>query len=301
MAAGINVSDALKLIGESPDILNNKNINYVALIIPTEKLRNSERCLEILCKSNPRIIFYLIEDGDEYIPCTEFSQTLPNKHYQLTFYQLSVENEIKMNDTIYVTDVTEDDGVRAFSIRIDWFDVVDDPYIYILLKIQEVKSSAEIDIQKNEMSAKFLSLYEEKKLTDFKIICKDQQFCVHKIILMYQSDVFQAMLENLMKKSRENVLVISDFEPKIVEAMIRYLYSDEMTEKLSENEFEELLLIANKYNLEKLQKICFNELLKVIKTFKQAADLIIFTALQNFIDMKDLVIEYMKENKNTLM
>ncbi|XP_043464508.1 speckle-type POZ protein-like [Leptopilina heterotoma] len=303
MGDGMNLSNAFGQIVESLDVFKNKNINYVALIIPLEKIRKSMPNRFELCQGNPGIDFHLIRDEihDNKFSCSiEFLQTLPNKHYEITLYQLNAEGEIIINDTINLANITQSTNYK-FNKQFSWVsEWCVNSHIYMLCKIQEVKSSAKIDIPKNEMSAKILSLYEEKELTDFKIICKDKEFCVHKMILVCQSDVFRAMFENPMKESREDALIISDFEPKIVEAMIRYLYTDEMTESLSEDEFKQLLLIANKYNLEKLESICFNEILKEIVTFKQAADLILFTGSHNFIDLTNFVVEFMKENKNVL-
>ncbi|XP_043464510.1 speckle-type POZ protein-like [Leptopilina heterotoma] len=302
MPVGIQISNAFRQLGESADILPGKYINYIGLIFTNEEVKSKSPPPMITFQKNPTISFYFkLEDidGIRFSCSIAFSQTVPNTHYQITLYHTNSLGEMKMNDTINLTEITK--GITSKFKKQFCLTNEDDSNIYILLKIKEVKPSEEIDIPKNQMSVKFLSLYEEKKLTDFKIICKDQEFCVHKLILVCQSDVFQAMFENPMIESRENVLVISDFEPKIVEVMIRYLYSDEMTESLSEDEFKQLLLIANKYNLEKLEKICFSEILKVIKTFEQAVDLAILTDSHNFVDMKKLVIQFIRENKNIMM
>ncbi|XP_043466845.1 uncharacterized protein LOC122501450 [Leptopilina heterotoma] len=152
-----------------------------------------------------------------------------------------------------------------------------------------------IDIPKDEKSAYFLSLYEEKLFTDFKIICEAQEFCVHKIILGH-SPVFKAMLQCPMKESTENVLTISDFKPTIVEIMIRYLYSGGIKAELCEDELQQLLLIANKYNLEELKTTAINEILKTIKTFTKALDFFLF-AESNNLDSRDLIVKFMKDNK----
>ncbi|XP_043464514.1 protein roadkill-like isoform X2 [Leptopilina heterotoma] len=301
MTVGINLSQAIRLIGESVDILKGENIKYLGIIIPIKKVKSNSNSIAIIdIKSNPKISFSLIfEDiaGNKFSISIKFSVTLQNKHYKITLHQVNAQ----ITDTINITDVTEG-NIHKFEKQFSLPDVSKDPNIYIVCKIKEIEEMpVKIDNPKNQMSAKCLCLYEEKKLSDFKIICQDQEFCVHKTILVCQSDVFQAMFENPMKESREDALIISDFEPKIVETMIRYLYSDEMTESLSADEFKQLLLIANKYNLEKLEKICFNELLKAIKTFEQASDLIIFTESHNFVDMKKLVIQFMRENKNMMM
>ncbi|XP_043464511.1 speckle-type POZ protein-like isoform X1 [Leptopilina heterotoma] len=302
MAVGMYFSDVLREIGESTDILEREYINYVGIITPAEKVKSKPYAIKIQFQTNPEFSFYLILeeiDGNEFSSSIKFSVTLQNKHYHITLHQIHTLSGIPITDTINVADVTKGSTYK-FKKQFSLPDVPKN--IHILCKVVEIEEMpVKIDIPKNLMSTKCLSLYEEKKLSDFKIICQGQEFCVHKTILVCQSDVFQAMFENPMKESREDALTISDFEPNIVETMIRYLYSDEMTESLSEDEFKQLLLIANKYNLEKLEKICFKETLKLIKTFEQALDLIIFAESHNFVDMKNFVIQFMRENKNTFM
>lgn len=104
-----------------------------------------------------------------------------------------------------------------------------------------------------------------------------------------------------MKESQDDALAITDFEPKIVELMIRYLYSDEMIEKLSEEELKQLFLIANKYNLEKLKKICLTELCSLITDYKKALNILSFFDPYNFGDINDLMIQFIKDNKDILM
>lgn len=166
-------------------------------------------------------------------------------------------------------------------------------------KIEEINVKTLDIIIPEIITSKILSLYEEKKLTDFKIICEDQEFCVHKMILVCHSDVFEAMFENQMKESRENTLIISDFEPKIVEEMIRYLYTEEISADLSEDNLKQLLMIANKYNVESLKKSCLKQMCELVNDFRKALDILLYIESFNLEDLRDLMIKFLKDNVHT--
>lgn len=310
MSTVVNITNVSKdIYDNSLQTENHEEVHMIAIIINLNDWgENMIDGGKIYLQRNPPIrcnFTFQIFGGllHRYISFT--SRASLNKQYLVTMFHFNNKNEIQLSETIKVVNNSLQKThyfTKNYNMIYDKSKHLIKKRLCMFCKIEEIKvTPIAIEIIENEMPAKFLSLYEEKKLTDFKIICEDQEFCVHKIILVCQSDVFQAMFENPMKESREDTLTIRDFEPKIVEAMIRYLYSDEMSKKLSDAELKQLLLIADKYNLDKLMKICFNELLKIIKTFEQAADFIIFTGSHNFIDMKKLVIQFMKENKNILL
>ncbi|XP_043464507.1 speckle-type POZ protein-like [Leptopilina heterotoma] len=310
MSTVINITDFAKdILGNSSQIQNYEDAHLIAITINLKDLR--EKRIDggdIYLKENPQIhcqFTFQIFGGllHRYIKFT--SRASLNRQYLVTMYHLNYRKEIELTETIKVLNsrlYTTNYFTYNYDVLHNEEKHLINNNLCMFCKIKEIKASPiEIEIIKNEMPAKFLSLYEEKKLTDFKIICDDKEFCVHKIILVCQSDVFRAMLENPMKEFKNDELIISDFYPKIVEVMIRYLYSDTLTETLSEEELKELLLIANKYNLENLKKISFKEICKVINTFKQAVDLLSFTECYNFTDMRDLIIKFMRDNKNILL
>ena len=85
-----------------------------------------------------------------------------------------------------------------------------------------------------------------------------------KLFFPYRSDVFRAML------TRENVLEnticeaeVNDFESDIVSDFLHFLYSDEVVDPALYNSVD-LLLLADKYNVEDLRKECEKALIKSI-------------------------------------
>ncbi|CEF62852.1 Speckle-type POZ protein [Strongyloides ratti] len=108
-------------------------------------------------------------------------------------------------------------------------------------------------------------MYELKRLTDFKIICDDHQFLVHKFILATHSPVFRAMFcHNNTNEVKDNCLTIIDSNPFIVEKMIKYMYYLEINNTLNVDEGLGLLHLAEKYDIISLKNLCEKELLTKI-------------------------------------
>jgi hypothetical protein len=96
-------------------------------------------------------------------------------------------------------------------------------------------------MQCNFMSRKF----NDQSTSDFIVECQNEKFYVHEMILKDQSEYFEAILRNDCLENKEKKLKIDDFEPEIVEALLRYIYNgavknDELT--------LDLMKIADKYN-----------------------------------------------------
>ncbi|KAH7174776.1 BTB/POZ protein [Fusarium flagelliforme] len=71
----------------------------------------------------------------------------------------------------------------------------------------------------------FQSLYNNEDFSDLTVKCQDTQIKVHKVILACHSDHFKKMFTGEWKERTEKVIEIKDFEPLVVEAMLRFMYS----------------------------------------------------------------------------
>ena len=102
-------------------------------------------------------------------------------------------------------------------------------------------------------------LFKDTKLTDLKIVCEDKEFLVHKLILSCQSDIFNAMFstQTNFKEANSNVLKIEDTDPDTMEKLLKFIYTNE----IKNEEIDcRLLMLADKYNIKALVKICFENL-----------------------------------------
>ena len=61
--------------------------------------------------------------------------------------------------------------------------------------------------------------------SDFMVQCQDKEFRVHQYILKQQSKYFDRLLQNDCLESNNKKMVIEDFEPVVVEVVLRYKWS----------------------------------------------------------------------------
>ena len=87
--------------------------------------------------------------------------------------------------------------------------------------------------------------------SDFVIVSQTgKEIPCHKFVLAKKSPVFDAMLE--MKESKEvsnGRIEIIDVSDQALEAMVNFMYTNDIQE--NEDVYEDLLILANKYDLKK--------------------------------------------------
>ena len=100
-------------------------------------------------------------------------------------------------------------------------------------------------------------MYLNEEQSDVKIVCEDDEYPGHKFILSARSDVFRAMFRSNLSENDENGkpsrIQIKDFSSETVNTFLKFMYTDEL--KIIDINVE-LLVIADKYNVDRLTKIC---------------------------------------------
>ena len=96
----------------------------------------------------------------------------------------------------------------------------------------------------NSLSHDLISFFESEKGFDVILKVGNNEFKAHKSILMSRSTVFCAMFEHPMEENQSNCIEIKDFDHKVINEMLRYIYSGSV-DKLDELAAE-LLMTANK-------------------------------------------------------
>jgi len=124
-------------------------------------------------------------------------------------------------------------------------------------KHMEVSLGLEIaqDLIPNHLSMmrRLARKFTDKSTSDFIVKSQDKKFYVHQIILSERSEFFDAMFRSELFESKTNSLEIPDAEPKVVGALLRYLYNDAV---LFSDVTIDLMTIADKYNLKALFNRC---------------------------------------------
>ncbi|KAF5680539.1 hypothetical protein FDENT_8361 [Fusarium denticulatum] len=89
-------------------------------------------------------------------------------------------------------------------------------------------------------------------LSDVIVTCDGQEFKAHRVILSAHSKCFAKALTGDWKESSERKIDIKDFDPSIVEAMLRFVYSFEYTNTYGTSSMvfdAQMWQIADKYDI----------------------------------------------------
>ena len=105
------------------------------------------------------------------------------------------------------------------------------------------------------------AVLENGSLSDVSLVVGDRTIPAHRVVLASRSSVFRAMFEHNMKESGEGRVDISDCSYEAVAAMLKFMYCDippEFDDDVSPNE---LLMVADKYDVPGLKRVCEDQLL----------------------------------------
>ncbi|KAL3682073.1 hypothetical protein R1sor_000095 [Riccia sorocarpa] len=120
-----------------------------------------------------------------------------------------------------------------------------------------------------ERNLRFLRAYEISPLSDdfrgdVEFIGGDgKSVFAHRFILAGRSRVFQRMLDTEMKEKKSGIIRVDDVPAPVLRSMVNYCYTAEIN-FTEEAPADELLKVAEKYDIEDLKAVCEDELSKDI-------------------------------------
>ena len=110
----------------------------------------------------------------------------------------------------------------------------------------------------------FNDFLNNETFSDIKIYVDDKKYFAHKLILSKRSPVFARMFSNNMSETMTGNLKIEDLESRVFYEVLRFMYTNEFD---IENHFlKEILIAAEKYDIEDLKSICENILTNTLNT-----------------------------------
>ena len=132
-------------------------------------------------------------------------------------------------------------------------------------------------------------------LSDVVLSTKDEdpptEIFGHKIILA-RCPYFSAMFSSNMSETIQNRVELSDVSGVVLEAIIAYLYTDELITSLSSTaELMALFTAADRYGLERLKRICEQSILSTI-SIENACDILQSSDMVNAATLRKRAIEY---------
>ena len=151
---------------------------------------------------------------------------------------------------------------------------------------------------KCDLSQHLGSLLETATLSDVTLAVGDKEFKAHKNILSARSPVFRAMFQHDTKEHKENRAQISDCDPDTVEEMLQFIYTGEAP-RLKEMTHS-LFVIADKYQLERLKKMCEQALWEKLDV-QNAVDTLLLAITHDLVELKRSCIRFITTHVSKVM
>ena len=162
---------------------------------------------------------------------------------------------------------------------------------------QEIPTFIELEYE-DSLGDKF-SAFDDESFKDFTFIVGDKKFKVHRIILAAQSSVFAALFKSQMIEGLLLSADITDVEPDIFEKMLQFIYTNKIDKEDLKNSIDELLAVADKYDLKKLKRICAIELYENLSV-DNVVETLSLADLYSIQKLKKKALEVVKCNLETL-
>jgi len=153
----------------------------------------------------------------------------------------------------------------------------------------------------------FSNLFIDETTSDVKIICGEKTFPCHSAILSARCPVFRAMLKTDMEETRVGMVKITDFSPKVVEAMLRFIYTSSsegfvinIHQDQCRDHIVELLKASDKYHLDLLKDAC-EEVLCLGLNVENCLISLILADMYQAEDLKKCSMKIFVENMNKVI
>ncbi|CAE8613016.1 unnamed protein product [Polarella glacialis] len=215
----------------------------------------AQTCLKNTLQKCEDTLFFFAQDVGVSLVCVPTCKPL-DLHQKLT----SSEDRYNCNIHTGVTIIKRDGKVQLLSgsqLLGAWKVAGDRHYPCVLLKWDDTKITYSVDVKysvesvrKRKNSCLLMGrVYEDRKFTDAVLTCRGHRIPVHRAILAAASPVFARMWDSGMREASEAAVDITDTEPAVLEAVVRYVYTSELPE---DADVVQLFASAQKYELQAL-------------------------------------------------
>ncbi|CAN6305180.1 unnamed protein product [Urochloa humidicola] len=177
----------------------------------------------------------------------------------------------------------------CFTVRFD---------VTVMKDVQTVDTPFLV-VPPSDMHRHFGNLLSSKESTDVKFRVGRKTFSAHRLVLSTRSPVFKAQLYGPMKeRNSSNVIHINDMEANVFDALLTFMYTDNLPEMKEQDEsamLQHLLVAADRYNLERLKVICQDKLCKHIDK-DSAATILALAEQHNCHGLKDACLVFLSSS-----
>ena len=144
------------------------------------------------------------------------------------------------------------------------------------------------------------NLLAEKNRSDLEVSCDEEVFPCHQAILSARCPVFFAMFQTDMAENQSKKVNITDVKKEVFSEMLRFIYTGKVSSNDSLRELaRDLLVAANKYQLDLLKRLCEDELGSTIEE-SNCLELFVFGDIHQATTLKMAALESVLMNLASL-
>ncbi|RLM60801.1 hypothetical protein C2845_PM14G05670 [Panicum miliaceum] len=127
--------------------------------------------------------------------------------------------------------------------------------------LSEIRAVPEVAVPPPNLIDHLGRLLEEGEGADVTFEVKGESIPAHRTLLASRSLVFKAELHGQMKERNEDWIAISDMQPAVFRALLRFIYTDSLpaVDDLNKDSLEmtrHLLVAADRYAIDRLNLVC---------------------------------------------
>lgn len=141
--------------------------------------------------------------------------------------------------------------------------------VVVLDRFHAVKTAPFVEVPPPDLQRHFGELLLSGEASDVTFQAGGVRFNAHRCVLAARSPVFKAELLGSMKEGTSNFVNIEDMEPRVFEAVLKFIYTDMLPEVNKKEEAamsQHLLEAADRFNLQRLRLLCEDKLCGCIDT-----------------------------------
>ncbi|XP_055842804.1 protein roadkill-like [Episyrphus balteatus] len=156
------------------------------------------------------------------------------------------------------------------------------------------KSIDQFEIPKCKLASDLSNLLENKKFSDVTLVVDKHEFSAHKTILAARSVVFAAMFDHEeMEEQKLNRVTITDVDHEVLQEMLYFIYTG-IAPNLKELAAD-LMVAADKYDLEQLKVLCAEALFSKLKV-ETTAETLLLADMHCADELKEKTIDFFKSH-----
>jgi hypothetical protein len=144
---------------------------------------------------------------------------------------------------------------------------------------------------------RWLQLYEAKKFTDFKLICNQKEYHLHKCVLgASSSEYFSTLFDSEWKESESGELKIPEgISVGVMDAFIVYLYTNKTEGEVFKDNMLELYELADYFQCGDLKQFVQTKIAEVISTENVMDFVDLFKAFSDQ-HLEDILVNFIASN-----